>query len=340
MKGVIGEVVANVTVRAPSFREEQIPAVDQPLAEFFRLVGVLLRVDAERGQSRRVLAIERGLDGGGVVLGEQGVVAGLFLADAVPHKQVGLIVEAVPGQDGPLVSGDCLGRGVLGRQVPEHGLECLHVLGVFPQADDRFLPRLARPGEHFERVRRRPLRLVFERRGPAIPELEVVVHTVNDRRRVHPAESLVDAQGRRPLVGVPLRRAVTGRARDRAVGRQNVVEVESFAEFPLGHGHRVFDRDRRGGGQPERHLDDDRPTGQQFPRDRVGGLLSRFIPVFRQGVPGFRVLASRQERDRHLIRERRDERVVRNGHVVRVSNRGLVRRVGDDRRRGQGEREG
>ena len=106
--------------------------------------------------------------------------------EPVAHSDLDPIVNAVGGEDRPLVRGDGLGNRVTGRRGAEHRFEFPAILRLRPDADDGGVPGFARPGEHFQVVLDRTLRLIFQRRGPTVPELKLVVRGIHHRRALAP----------------------------------------------------------------------------------------------------------------------------------------------------------
>src|SRR5919106_12933 len=86
---------------------------------------------------------------------------------------------------------------------------------------------------HFKGVNDRKARLLLERLGPAIPKLCLVVEGVQDGGGVPLADSAVDADRNRTIVGEGTRRIVTSRAGHGVVGGQAAIEKQFLTEGDL-----------------------------------------------------------------------------------------------------------
>src|SRR5260370_30126503 len=84
-------------------------------------------------------------------------------------------MNRIAGQHRAFVARDRLGDGVARRFGAEGRLEALPIIRLRADALDPLPPSISLAVEHFERVLRRPLGLIFERQCPAVPEQEWAV---------------------------------------------------------------------------------------------------------------------------------------------------------------------
>src|SRR5262249_5247807 len=141
-------------------------------------------------------------------------VTGAGGAEALAGGGLGPVLDRVAREHRPLERRDRPGDLVARRQRTEDGLERGDILAGVAQPLDRPLPGVAVAVEHLQGVLHRPLRLIFERGGAAVPELEGVVAAVEHGRGAHAALVAADAGAEVGLVGEALPGVVAGGAGD------------------------------------------------------------------------------------------------------------------------------
>ena len=97
---------------------------------------------------------------------------------------------------------------------------------------------------HFNRIDDRQCRLLLERIYPAVPELRLVVESVQNGRGVALADAALDPDQRRLAIGESAGGIVTGTACDAPIGREATVKKQFLTEGDLLGRLRVASRDR------------------------------------------------------------------------------------------------
>ena len=92
---------------------------------------------------------------------------------------------------------------------------------------------------HLDRIDDRPTRLLFKVFGPAVPELGMIEHRIENRWSVASATLPTMANGRRLRVGAAEPEVVAGIAADGVTSGQARIEVQHLPEFNLPRRDRV-----------------------------------------------------------------------------------------------------
>src|SRR5216683_1805846 len=166
---------------------------------------------------------------------------------------------------------------------------------------------------HLNRIDDRQGRLLLERLHPAVPELRLVVESVQNGRRVALADAAFDTDRSGPPVGESVRRIMARTACHGPVSRQTAIEEQSLAEGDLLGSLRIVSRYRRASrAVGDANLSKRLWPGQQtrFGNGRCfrGDLLRRFVQrgLWRRTRRFARTLATENQRSGTYYQHKRD----------------------------------